>query len=139
MARIGGDVKAVHDKFLDGVSTGAITLAPHLHVDAPLDGFFDLFESIYADAIPPASNGNKDAALLHDDDVLEADTANKGIWLGGGRGYEGEDIQTLGVAKEEVVRGEEGTAGGRGAEVGWAEVGGDDGEGQTKLLESWWW
>jgi hypothetical protein len=63
----------------------AVTLAPYLDVHAPFDGLFNFFQRVYANTISPASNSDKDAALLHDDNRFEADAADEGVRLRDGR------------------------------------------------------
>jgi hypothetical protein len=89
------------------------------------------------DAVLPVGNSDKNAAPLHDNNRLEADMTDEGIRLGDGWGEEQENIKTLGVTEKQVVWGEKGTAGGRGAKVGREEVGGENRERKAELGEGW--
>lgn len=123
--------------FLDGVPALALALTSYLDVHAPFDGLFYFLEGIHTDAVSPAGNSDKNAALFHDDDRLEADATDEGVRLGDGWGEERENIKTLGVTQKQVVWGEKGAAGGRGAKVGRGEVGGENGERKAELGEGW--
>lgn len=73
----------------------AIPFPAHLDVHAPFDGLFDLLQRIYPNAVAPASNSDEHASVLHDDDTLEAHTADEGIWMRCRWGNNREDIEAL--------------------------------------------
>jgi hypothetical protein len=130
-------VKGSNADLLDGFPALAVALASYFNVHAPFDGLFDFFKRVNTDAVSPASDSDKDAALLHNDDRFKADATYEGVRLGDGRGDEGKDVETLGMAQKQVVGREKGAASGRGAKVGRGEVGGEDIERKTELIKGW--
>jgi len=60
--------------------------------------------------------------VLHDDDGLETDSTDEGIWLGCGRGDEGKDIEALLVAEKKVVWSKKCSAGWGCGEMGGREI-----------------
>lgn len=73
--------------------------------------------------------------MLHDDDTFEADTAYESIRLGRRRADQRQDIEALGMTKQEVMGSQESAVGGRGAEMGWREVRCDTREGEAKVCQ----
>ena len=74
-----------------------------LGVNSPIDRPSNLIKGIYADSIPSASDSHENATLFHHNNRLERYSTNQGVRHGGGGSNEGYDIQTLGMAKKQIM------------------------------------
>jgi hypothetical protein len=109
-------------------ATCSFSLAFEFEVESPFDGAADLFECIHTHAVPSSSNGNQHTSFLHDNHTLEGYSSNQCIWLGSWGSIEGQDIEALAVAEQQIVRGQKGAAGRGHGILGGGEIRGDNRE-----------
>jgi hypothetical protein len=92
------ETKVIRSKLLGFLSPRLIFLSSNLGIDPPIDRSPNLIEGIHADTIASACDSNENATLFHNNNGLEGHSTDQGVRYGCGRGNEGYDVQTLGMA-----------------------------------------
>lgn len=89
--------------FLGFLSAYLVLFSPNLSVDSPIDCSPNLIKGIHANSIPSTSDSHENPTLFHNHDRLEGHSANQGVRHGSRRSNERNDVQSLGMAYEQIM------------------------------------